>query len=213
MDIVVQHAELLAGPRGEGLWKISMDVIRDGKPDRTAAIVPADAIEWRVAQFNVDARTALEMILLEPYLAKDQDHRSFELMPTRSAARQGKLAAMQQVLGGGSITSPVGAPAWRVGDLEGEPTKLLDSGKGDALKTVLAESPIDDQIIEVKRQYLDRARARTRAASTELAPPPIKDDVKVRRPGVEELRSRLRLEPDVTAESSGPADTRRGREA
>jgi hypothetical protein len=217
MDIVVQHAELLPGARGEGIWKISLNVIRDGETERQATIMPADAIEWRIAQFNVDAQSALDMVILESYIT-DVTHQDLELIDTRSGARQRKLKAMTDVLAGGSVSWPTGKPEWMVGS-GNEPTKIVDSGNGSARDTILAESPVSDDVIAVKREALDRARARTRAGAQSTtdgpaAPPPGAqgDRPRLRRPDITELRSRLQLDRKVDAESSGPADVRRERE-
>lgn len=216
MDLVVQHAELLSGPRGEGLWKISVSVTRDGKTEREATVVPADAVEWRVAQFNVDAKTALEMILLEPYI-DSVTHQDLELLNTRSEARTRKLQAMQDVLAGGTVSSPTGKPKWMVGS-GNERDKILDSGNGSAIDTILAESPVNDEVVALKREHLDRARERTRERlqpTPEAGPatPPGGSAPRLRRPDLTELRSRLQLDRPVTAEaeSSGPADVRRER--
>lgn len=211
MDIVVQYAELMSGPGGQGVWKISADVIIDGETEHQATIMPADAIEWRVAQFNVDAATACEMVMLEPFIT-GVTHHDLELQPTRSAARQAKLDAMADALAGGAISWPSGPPQWTVGT-GNEPTKILDSGEGSALETILAESPVDDEIVAVKREALDRGRERVRArvraaTSGPATPPPAAKKARLRRPTVDELRAQLQLGPTVEAESSGPADIR-----
>lgn len=191
INIVVQHAELVPGPDGTGLWKIAMDVIHDdGEPERAATIMQADVVEWRVAQYNVDSKTALEMILVEPY-ARDVN-RDVHLAPTRRQARELKLAAITDALDSGTVTWAVGPPGWRVDDTGREPA-IADSGDGDPLATILEATPVDEELIAVKREAMDLARERLRRRVTPLLGEPALPaaPLALRRPTAEELRARL----------------------
>lgn len=198
MDVVVQHAELVPGPRGEGMWKIAVELHRDGEePEKVASFVPADAVEWRIAQYNVDARTAIEMILVEPHAG--HDHEAIQLAPTRSEARTRKLATITAALGEGKVSWAAGPSPWRVGIAEGEQL-LADSGDGDPLATIIEASPVDDELIAVKREAMDTARARFRQRAAPLLAEPVPRANSLRRPTPEELRARLMPEPPTTGE-------------
>lgn len=180
MDIAVQHAELIPGPGGTGVWKIAADVTIDGVTDHHGTIMPLDCIEWRVAQFNVSPREALEMVMIEPY-ARDE-MRAQEEAPTRSQAREIKRKAISDALDGGSITWPTGEPTWTISGDMPEPVSVADTGVASAMDLILNLSAPDDEIIVVKREALDLQRARTRA---------YKMPTGIIRPSAEELRARL----------------------
>lgn len=196
MDFVVQHAELVPGPGGQGMWQISVDVTHDGTTEKVAAMVPADAIEWRVAQFNVDARTAIEMILVEPWARDGLPEQ--ELAPSRSQARVLKQQTITEALAGGSITWAVGPPEWTISGPDGTAGALADSGEGNPLDTILAESPVDDDIIAVKREALDMHRQRRRNRANFPTPPNARPTL--RRPSPDELRSRLLPPPQLAGQ-------------
>ena len=198
MDFVVQHAELVLDIGGQGMWRISVDVTHDnGETEKVAAMVPADAIEWRVAQFNVDPRTAAEMILVEPW-ARDGLHEQ-EMAPSRSAARALKAETVTEALAGGSITWAVGPPEWTISGPGGMEGALADSGDGDPLDTILEHSPLDEDIIAVKREALDMHRARRRRRFTTPVPPGATRAP--RRPSPEELREHLLPPPPLEGQS------------
>lgn len=161
LTITVHHAELV--PQGGGLWKLSIEVDHDGEITRGGVVMPLDAVEWRVARFNVNKKTALEMILLEQWMAQllgvdDQTaQREMELKSTRSEARGYQLQRMKDVLDGGEIIWQGGEPPFTISGGE-ELVVLEDSGDGNPLDLLLEKVPVDDDVIAVKREYLDMHR-------------------------------------------------------
>lgn len=210
IDIAVEHAELnYAG--GRGAWRLSCRVTQDGTTFNEIQIIPVDTIEWRVAQFNVDPVTAAEMIVLEPYAPDTFPDQ--ELAASRSEARQLKLAATQEALGGGSITWPTGKPAWSASLLETHPEEVLvDSGDGDALQTMIEFSPVDEEAVAIKREALDIHRARRRRrtaqrqAGAQMATAATKTPAMTRRtPGA----ARVHRDPSTLLERAAPDELRR----
>lgn len=211
-DIRVHHAALLPGPKGEGLWNLAVEVTRDGETRHVLHVIPADAIEWRIAQFNVDAEIAARMLVVEAYGVYDN---GLFTAPTRSQARNRKLQILDETLDGGTLTWVDGSPLFRaVG--ENGPELLADSGDGNPLQTIIEASPVDDEHIAVKREWMDShrevsRRRREQQAETEQSDKERGKRPQLRRPSPEQLRERLNPRQRTQAEPSGPADTR-GRE-
>lgn len=205
MDIRVHHAALLPGPRGEGVWKLAVErVDENGETVRALHVLPADTIEWRVAQFNVDVETAIRMAVVAPYGVSE--HESYTLAPTRSEARARKLAIVDDALAGGTVDFVPGKPPFRA--VADDEEVVADSGNGNPLQVLIKESPVDEGRIAVKREWMDgkrEAQRRRRSEQSDTERP------KLNRPTADELRERLLLRARTRAESSGPADTRRGR--
>lgn len=199
MDIVVQHAELIPGLARRGVWKISADLTRDGGTEQYGTIMPAETIEWRVAQFNITPREAMEMILVEPFIT--HEHAALDLLPTRRQARETKAEWVAEALDGGSITWQTGEPAWTIsGGTESH--VVVDSGDGDPLDTILDNTPVDDGVVEVMRERMDLTRAELQAQARAPVEP-----ITLARPTSEEMRARLIPEPPPDAgKPSGPIE-------
>jgi hypothetical protein len=212
IDIVVEHAALT--PEGGGTWTLAVQVTEDGVTQRGLHVMPVDALEWRIAEFNVDAETAAKIILTEQGGNVPVPNPSQALQPTRSAARNAKLARVDQVLDGGTITWAVGEPVFRA--VREDVETIADSGDGDPLQTLIEASAIDDDLIAVKREWLDQKREgqRRRHAEQEAVKAEGRraGSQKLRRPTPDQLRERLNPRQHPQAEGSGPADVRRGRE-
>lgn len=199
MDIVVKRAVLMPGPRDEGEWRLQIEHTNDnGEIERGVLVMPADAIEWRIAQFNVDAETAAKLIMTRRFTGVKDN--VYDDEPTRSASRSLALSHMEEALGDGAITWAAEAASEPVAGA------IVDSLDGDPLTTLIENSPVDDEHIAVKREFLDAARGERRRRQVEQAP--IEDAAsgpRLRRPAPDELRERLLPTPPAEAASSGPA--------
>lgn len=213
MNIVVKRAVLMPGPTGEGQWRIEVETTDGGRTERGLAIAPADAIEWRMAQFNVDAPTAAKLLVTRRHTGVKDN--VYDDQPSRSAARDLAIAHMNRV---GTVTwGAAKAVGSVVAPKPPEPAagSIADSRDGDPLATLVTHSPVNEAHIAVKREWLDLKRAERRHRMTAekaestmqaaAAPAPA-----LVRPDAESLRERLitsrRIKPE--ASSSGPADVR-----
>lgn len=216
IDIVVRRAVLVPGPGGEGQWRLSIESTdEDGVTEQGVALLPADAVEWRMAQFNVDAQTAANLAVTRRFTGiKDN---VYDDEPTRSAARQLAISHMQQAT---TITWSRPAAAKPPPDeLEADPDAVADSVEGgDPLATFVAHSPVDEDVVAVKREWLDGKRAARRQRGENQAARQAQararrqagDRPALHRPSAAEVRERLidAKRPRPPVEGSGPADIR-----
>lgn len=187
MNITVHHSELTKG--GTRL-RVSTEVTdTDGTSRNVLHIMPAETIEWRVAQLNVTPEVALDTILAEPYAELEPNE--LDLQPTRSGARN--LMAARAKAAVDSITYQDGPPPDGIGpSIEAE----ADSGDGDPKAFLLEWAPVDDAMIEAKRELMDRDRAVTR----DLAVQPEPEVVVAGRRDVEVFRALNDLPPPRVTE-------------
>lgn len=216
-DIVVTRAVLLPGHTGEGQWRLSLETTgEDGATERGVALMSADTLEWRIAQFNVDAETAAKLMVTRHFTGVKEN--VYDDETTRSAARQLAISHMEQ-----ATTVTWGRPqakgsAEPGGKAEPVPDSIADSLDGDPLATIVEHSPVDDEVIAVKREWLDLKRAERRARQERKAARQAEQQQRrtagerptLRRPSAAELRERLieSRRPRPPVESSGPADIR-----
>lgn len=166
MNIIVHHAQLIEAPR-EPFWQLSIEVQHDdGTSERLGHIMPATAVEWRVAQFNVDSETAIKMLIAEPYMKADEVLLP-DLETSRSGARQVQAARFDAALSGGDVVFEEGDPPFLFADPDVPQPVLVESGTEAPLQTIVDYSPVSDEHIEVKREFLDAQRA---VVQTEAAP-------------------------------------------
>lgn len=191
MEVVVHHSEVDAN--GTRL-RLGTEVVDDeGNSRNVLHIMPVDAIEWRVAQFNVTAEEALDVLIAEPYM-KETDAEELDLLPTRSQARTRVLKRKTDALK--KITYQDGPPPEGMGD---SPDAIVSSGNGDPRALLLEQSVMDDNEITLKRAVMDvqrelvRERASTPAsklpravrrapAAVDLITPPLEPTVIVEQP-------------------------------
>ncbi len=168
-ELVVHLAEV--DPSGTRL-RLSTEVIdAEGKSKDILHIMPVDAIEWRVAQFNITPEQALDVLVAEPYMV-EKDQETLDLMPTRTQARNRVLKRKADALA--KITYKTGAPP---ATMTGLPDALATSGDGDPKELLLAQSVVDDGEIALKRAVMDVQRELVR----ERAAQPTKQPIRARR--------------------------------
>lgn len=160
MDITVHHAETL--PNGY-MRMIVEAVTDDGESHIGWHYTPADTVEWRVAQFNITPEEALDMVVIEPFLAEDKSV-EHDLQPTRSKARTMAKKAIEDTA---TVTYAKGPlPP----EMTASPDAVAESGEGDPKAFLLDALPIDDTAISAKRQLMDANRAATQGIDLETVP-------------------------------------------
>jgi hypothetical protein len=164
MELVVHLAEVDAtGTR----LRLSTEVIDSkGKGKNILHIMPVDAVEWRVAQFNITPEEALDVLVSEPYMT-ETDQETLDLLPTRTQARSRVLQRKADALS--KITYKSGpAPE----GLTGLPDSLATSGSENPKALLLAQSVLDDNEIVLKRAVMDVQRELVRERAAQPAQKP-----------------------------------------
>ncbi|PRX90816.1 hypothetical protein [Allonocardiopsis opalescens] len=156
---------------GHPCWRIRY---RRADGEAHEHVFPADCLEWRMAEYGVDAAEALDMVLAEPFIPDPADPaRVREDVAVAAGFYAPALVARPGVAVGDtmpstlhtadSITEARAAHRLRVAAARqrvplADPDKLLDQ--------VLAESPTDPEVIAVMADHVTRARAHLRQAAT-----------------------------------------------
>lgn len=159
MEVIVHYSEV---PNNGRQLRLGTEVIDDeGNSKNILHIMPVDAVEWRMAQFNVTADQALDILVAEPYM-KNADPDELDLLPTRSQARTRVLKRKDDAVS--RITYKAGPLPEGMAPL---PSSIADSGEGDPKALLLEQSVVDDTEIVLKRAVMDvqRELVRERAAT------------------------------------------------
>lgn len=165
MELIVHHSEVDA--TGSRLRLSTEHIDDEGKSRPVLHVMPVDAIEWRVAQFNITPEQALDVLVSEPYMT-ETDQEELDLLPTRSQARSRVLKRKADALS--RITYKTGAPPEGMGPT---PDAVVSSGDGDPKALLIEQSVVDDHEITLKRAVMDVQReiVRERAAAGPRAKP------------------------------------------
>lgn len=124
-------------------WKIVYTVVGDdGTTTRLLYALPQDTMEWRAAEYGIeptDTATLLDIVLVEPHLTPQDWAAGHQLhtAPDIDTARKDHVARCA-------------AAKLRC--------RLSTRTKGSPLARVQAESPMDLEVIAVKREHVDLAR-------------------------------------------------------
>lgn len=184
MEVTVHTAEV--GP--DGHFRLATEVTdEDGVTRNVLHWVHAEAVEWRMAQFNVDQDTAVQAVVAEPYV-DEGDPNLYDLKPRRSLARAAKVEAMEQC----TVSFQSGEPPQGLGP---RPDAIVDSGVGCPKAFIKEQAPIDDAMIEAKREVLDKQRAELRESLDEIPAPPTEGIPQARRRSVDLFREMNDLPP------------------
>lgn len=156
----MHHAEQLSN----GYVRLITEIVDPEGEQRVGYhFFPSDSVEWRIAQYNITADQALDMVVQEPYLPDNTvEH---DLQPKRSLARQ---LAIKAVADAGTVDFVEGPLP---GEMTASPDAVADSGEDDPKSFLLDIMPIDDTVIAHKRVLMDANRiAVQEQAGAEVSP-------------------------------------------
>jgi hypothetical protein len=160
VDIAVHHAEQLP----DGYVRLIVEAVTDdGESHLGYHFMPADSVEWRVAQFNITAEQALDMVVTEPFLREDKSV-EHDLQPTRSKARTMAKKAVEDAATVTYVEGPL------PGEMTASPNAVAESGEDDPKAFLLDVLPVDDTAISAKRRLMDANRAVTQALNLDEVP-------------------------------------------
>lgn len=149
MDITVHHAEELPN----GYVRLVVEATDENDEAHLGYhFMPADSVEWRVAQFNITPEEALDMVVTEPFLHEDKSV-DYDLQPTRSKARD---MARKTIRDRATVSYAEGPLP---GEMAPSPDAVAESGEDDPKAFLLDILPIDDTVIGHKRVIMDANRA------------------------------------------------------
>jgi len=199
MDITVLNAELCENPNGSQAWVLALDVTdaSTGVTTRTAMVVPTDALEWRIAEYELDDLEddeVWEMILREPFsaLPKMDDEAGLALAPTIAEARDVYVGQIRASKGKGQLrrakktpTKPAGKGAKvkveepevfeRVKAAGNGLTVIVDSDGNDPIELMKKHCPRRAEHVDARRTIVTRERERATVRRTRRGP--ARDDV------------------------------------
>jgi hypothetical protein len=133
------------------IWHVAVSITDGDTTTRLLHAFPVDSMEWRAAEYGIDdPATLLDIVLIEPHLTEEERQTGHQLhgapdIPTARADHIARCARAKLRL------------------------RVSSRAKGSSLQRVRDESPMDHEVIDVKRSHVEQVRAQLRAVRAPIA--------------------------------------------
>jgi hypothetical protein len=131
--------------RAGDIWHVAVSIEDGTATSRMLHVFPVDTMEWRAAEYGIDdLATLLDIVLIEPHLSEEERGAGHQLhdapdIPTARADHIARCARAKLRL------------------------RASTRAKGSPLERVRDESPMDHEVLDVKRGHVQHVRAQLRA--------------------------------------------------
>jgi hypothetical protein len=148
MRIVVDDVE-----RVGDIWHVALSIEDGDVTSRMLYAFPVDTMEWRAAEYGIDpadTATLLDIVMTEPHLNAEERDTGHQLhgapdIPTARADHVARCARAKLRL------------------------RMSTRGKGSPLQRVRDGSPMDHEVLDVKRGHVEQVRTHLRAVRAPVA--------------------------------------------
>lgn len=165
MDVTIYNADLIQSPSG-AQWVLSMEV--EGVDGISGHIIPVEAFENTAAEYGLDPSNfdqLLEIIVYRAYIPGDllgpRNPKWLFNAESIDEARENLLEMVADTKGTGTLTSVSGQSPQQA--LQEQVPRLNRSAKADPIAFMKKHTPIDQSVMEVRRQVTQRHRDKIRS--------------------------------------------------
>jgi hypothetical protein len=163
MHIIVDHA-ILSLRVGQPHWELTQELIHDdGTSELWTHYMPADILEWRVAEYGwhpvKDIDTMLEIVIYEPWITNEtlDPDRSHMTAPTLKDARDHQLERLAITRGDGTMRGRKG-PVKRLNMAKAHTWLVRSEDHEDPLDVIKKHSQLSTPHIKVKTDFIRKQR-------------------------------------------------------